>query len=139
MKTNSSSESLETALFSEPSLMFPWGILTLIIQENQKTSWGTAIMDCICSCFCIITVRGPHKQSSVFVCFKQDRSKIKYVMGNINFPSEVQQKFSISEEKRAAEVTQETNNQTTSWISSYSGSHHGLEQRYFLWRAVCKL
>lgn len=71
-------------------------------------------MDCICSCFCIITVRGPHKQSSVFVCFKQDRSKIKYVMGNINFPSEVQQKFSISEEKRAAEVTQETNNQTTS-------------------------
>lgn len=39
---------------------------------------------------------------------------MKYIMGNTNFPSEVQQKFSISEEKFAAEVTQETNNQTTS-------------------------
>ena len=57
-------------------------------------SWGRAIIGCIYSCFCIITVPDPCRQSSVFVYFKQDGSKIKCDTDRDDLPSRIQQNYS---------------------------------------------
>lgn len=85
--------------------MFPWATLTFIIQRNWEMSWGRAIIGCIYSCFCIITMLEPCRQSSVFVYFKQDRSKIKCRIGKVKLPSRVQQNYSSQKRNSQEELT----------------------------------
>lgn len=93
--------------------MFPWAMLTFIIQGNWEMSWGRAIIGCIYSCFCIITILDPCRQSLVIVYFKQDRSKIKCRTWKVNLPSRVQQNYSSQKRKPQQKLMQETSNQIT--------------------------
>lgn len=93
--------------------MFPWAMLTFIIQGNWEMSWGRAIIGCIYSCFCRITILDPCRQSWVFVYFKPDRSQIKCRTWKVNLPSRVQQNYSSQKRKPQQKLTQEMSRQIT--------------------------